>query len=63
MTDRQKPKRYSREVQSDDLTPLSAFLPGIVGAMKLAPAPKALTVQGKHHHTTAKQINDLLEVR
>ncbi len=50
-------------MQGDDLTPLSAFLPGIMGAMKLAPAPKALTVQGKHHHTTAKQINDLLEVR
>jgi hypothetical protein len=63
MTDRQKPNRYGREVQSDDLTPLTAFLPGIVGAMKLAPAPKASTVQGKHHHTTAKQINDLLEVR
>ncbi len=50
----------------DELKPLSAFLPGIVDAIEIAPeppAPKALTVQGKHHHTITKQINDLLEIR
>jgi hypothetical protein len=64
MTEHRKNKlNGDREGQ---LSPLSAFLPGIVGVMKIAPQPqppKALTVQGKHHHTTARQINDLLEIR
>ena len=47
---------------NDDLTPLSAFLPGIVQSMKVMPPAKALTPQGKHHFTRAKQVDSLLEI-
>lgn len=46
----------------NDLTPLSAFLPGIAGAVKLAPLPKPVTPQGRHHHTVSKQIEELLAI-
>ncbi len=46
-----------------DLTPLSAFLPGIMQGVQLAPVPKPLTVQGKHHYTRAKQVEELLAIR
>jgi hypothetical protein len=48
------------------LTPISAFLPGIVDGMKLQPAPKekptAPPPQAIHHHTAAKQIDALLAI-
>jgi len=65
MTDRQKPKRGSREEQAEDFTPLSAFLPGIVDALKIAPPAKpaqAITPQGRHHFKTMKQIEELLAI-
>ncbi len=58
-------KRGIDDIDPKELTLISLLLPGIVGAMKIAPPPpepKPPTVQGKHHHTTAKQINDLLEI-
>lgn len=60
------PRKIDKQDGEDDLSPLSAFLPGIVDSVQLAPPPrepKALTAQGKHHHTVAKQINDLIEIR
>lgn len=58
--------RSNDKDDSRELTRLSALLPGIFDGVKLAqppPAPKPLTVQGRHHHKTADQISDLLELR
>jgi hypothetical protein len=67
MSQKQRPKTArSGDEDAQGLTLISLLLPGIVGAMKIAPPPpepKPPTVQGKYHYTTAQQINDLLEVR
>lgn len=58
--------RRSNNDDVSDLTPLSALLPGILDSVTVLPSlppPKPVTVQGKHHHKTADQINDLLELR
>lgn len=57
-------KRKTNPMQTD-LAPISAFLPGMVDGVELeqpAPKPKAITVQGKHHHTRAKQIDRLAAI-
>ncbi len=48
--------------ESNDLTPLSAFLPGIAEALKLAQPLQSVTPQGRHHHTVSKQIEELLTI-
>jgi hypothetical protein len=55
----------TRKRTDDDngLSPLSAFLPGIVSAVTVALPPKAKTLQGKHHYTKARQFDDLMAVR
>jgi hypothetical protein len=44
------------------LTSLSALLPGILDGISLAPPPKPVTPQGRHHHTVGKQIEELLAI-
>jgi hypothetical protein len=53
----------AKKGDDNELTPLSAFLPGIVEGVKLAPPPKPVTPQGRHHHNVAKQIDELMAVR
>lgn len=48
--------------KDNDLTPLSAILPGIAEAVKLAQPPKSVTPQSRHHHTVSKQIEELLTI-
>jgi hypothetical protein len=61
-------KRRDRDDESNDLTPLSAFLPDVLNGLPVALPPpeqasKALTVQGKHHRRVADQIEELLAIR
>ena len=51
-----------REAGDGDASPLSELLPGLVQGMRIAPAKKPPTLQGKHHHTRGKQIDALLEI-
>ena len=46
----------------DEAAPLSALLPGIVETVTLAPPPKPVTPQGRHHHTTSRQIAELIAI-
>lgn len=46
----------------EDAMPFSALLPGIAAPVTLAPELKKPTAQGKHHHTTSKQIAELIAI-
>lgn len=55
-----KDRRFGKKEGGEgELSPLSAFLPGIMEGIKLAPSPRPETPQGRHHHTTIKQIERL----
>ena len=41
------------------IQPITVLLPGILEGITIAPEPRPLTSQGKHHYTTGKQIQDL----
>lgn len=58
--DDRKDRRNHDEV--GELSPISAFLPGILDGITIAPLPKPVTPQGRHHHTTSKQIEELLAI-
>ena len=59
MIDRKDRRGGQDESREGELTPLSAFLPGIMDGIKPAPPPKPETPQGRHHHTVIKQIEEL----
>jgi hypothetical protein len=59
MSDRKDRRGSQDESTEGELPPLSAFLPGIMEGIKLAPSPRPETSQGRHHYTTIKQIEEL----
>jgi hypothetical protein len=65
MTDKRKPRDNGRNREGEELAPLSAFLPGLVSSVQLAPPPpetKAMTPQKRHHYTLHKQIAELAAI-
>jgi hypothetical protein len=54
-----RPKAVDEE---RDLTSISAFLPGILNGVTIAPPPRLPTLQAKHHYTTGKQIDALATI-
>ena len=57
-----KPRASMQSRGGEEPALLSSLLPGIVDQVTLAPPPKKLTAQGRYHHTTSRQIAELLAI-
>ena len=56
------PVKQKTWVAPNGLTHIGALLPGVADGLNSKPQPVLQTIQGKHHYTRRKQINNLAKI-